>query len=97
MRTVLADGETGVPDGAPYHRIMVTAAAWDIPPSWISGLTEKGRLVVPLTVCGTTRTIGFDRDDNGLISHSYGLSHFVPMQGEGAAEERKVMLRAGVA
>jgi protein-L-isoaspartate(D-aspartate) O-methyltransferase len=97
VRTVLDDGEHGVADGAPFDRIIVTAAAWDIPPSWIGGLAEKGRLVVPLTVCGTTRSIGFDRDGSGLVSRSYGLAHFVPMQGEGAAEERKVMLREGVA
>ncbi|MCX5258636.1 methyltransferase, FxLD system [Streptomyces canus] len=96
VKTVLADGERSVPDGAPYDRIIVTAAAWDIPPSWIDGLTEKGRLVVPLTVCGTTRSIAFDRDGAGLLSRSYRLAHFVPMQGEGAAEERKVLLREGV-
>ncbi|MEH0412210.1 methyltransferase, FxLD system [Streptomyces scabiei] len=96
VKTVLADGERGVPDGAPYDRIIVTAAAWDIPPSWIDGLAEKGRLVVPLTVCGTTRSIAFDRDGAGLLSRSYRLAHFVPMQGEGAAEERKVLLREGV-
>lgn len=97
VKTILADGENGVPDGGPYDRIMVTAAAWDIPPWWISSLTEHGRLIVPLTVCGTTRSIAFDREAKGLISRSYGLAHFVPMQGEGAAEERKVMLRDGVA
>jgi protein-L-isoaspartate(D-aspartate) O-methyltransferase len=96
VKTVLADGERGVPDAAPYDRIIVTAAAWDIPPSWIDGLTKKGRLVVPLTVCGTTRSIAFDRDGAGLLSRSYRLAHFVPMQGEGAAEERKVLLREGV-
>ncbi|WP_328876800.1 methyltransferase, FxLD system [Streptomyces sp. NBC_00299] len=98
VKTVLADGEGGVPDGAPYDRIIVTAAAWDIPPSWISELTGNGRLVVPLTVRGTTRSIAFDRDGKDLISHSYRLARFVPMQGEGAAkEERKAMLRDGVA
>ncbi|WP_181785478.1 methyltransferase, FxLD system [Streptomyces phytophilus] len=97
VRTVLDDGDHGVPDSAPYDRIIVTAAAWDIPSSWINGLTEKGRLVVPLTVCGTTRSIAFDHDGDGLISRSYGLAHFVPMQGEGAAQERKVVLRRGVA
>ncbi|MGW3073678.1 methyltransferase, FxLD system [Kitasatospora sp. NPDC001132] len=97
VRTVLADGEGGVPEGAPYDVIIVTAAAWDIPPSWIDGLTPAGRLVVPLTVCGTTRSIAFDRDGTGLVSRSYSLARFVPMQGEGVAEERKVMLREGVA
>ncbi|MXM62146.1 methyltransferase, FxLD system [Streptomyces sp. HUCO-GS316] len=97
VKTVLADGETGVPDGAPYDRIIVTAAAWDIPPSWINELAEKGRLVVPLTVRGTTRSIAFDREGEGLVSHSYRLARFVPMQGEGAAKERKALLRDGVA
>ncbi|MGW0708185.1 methyltransferase, FxLD system [Streptomyces sp. NPDC002643] len=98
VKTVLADGETGVPDGAPYDRIIVTASAWDIPSSWISGLSGNGRLVVPLTIHGTTRSIAFDRDGEGLLSHSYRLAHFVPMRGEGAAtEERKVLLRDGVA
>ncbi|MGW4982622.1 methyltransferase, FxLD system [Streptomyces mirabilis] len=97
VKTVLADGEAGVPDGAPYDRIIVTAAAWDIPPSWISELAEKGRLVVPLTVRGTTRSIAFERDGEDLVSHSYRLARFVPMQGEGAAKERKALLRDGVA
>ncbi|MET9411557.1 methyltransferase, FxLD system [Streptomyces sp. NPDC002935] len=97
VKTVLADGEAGVPDGAPYDRIIVTAAAWDIPPSWISELAEKGRLVVPLTVRGTTRSIAFDRDGDGLVSRSYRMARFVPMQGEGAAKERKALLRDGVA
>ncbi|HSA49499.1 MAG TPA: methyltransferase, FxLD system, partial [Yinghuangia sp.] len=97
VKTVVGDGESGLPDGARYDRIVVTAAAWDIPPAWISGLTETGRLVVPLTVCGTTRSVAFDRDGDGLVSHSYRLAHFVPMQGAGAAEERKVIIREGVA
>ncbi|MGW1729176.1 methyltransferase, FxLD system [Streptomyces sp. NPDC002306] len=98
VRTVLADGETGVPDSAPYDRIIVTAAAWDIPPSWINGLTRNGRLVVPLTLRGTTRSIAFDREGEGLLSRSYRLARFVPMQGEGAPkDERKTLLRDGVA
>lgn len=97
VRTVLADGEAGAPEGAPYDRIVVTAAAWDIPPAWIGQLAEKGRLVVPLTLRGTTRSIAFDRVTEGLTSRSYRLARFVPMQGEGSAEERKVMIREGVA
>lgn len=97
VKVVLADGEAGVPDGAPYDRIIVTAAAWDIPPAWINYLTEQGRLVVPLTVCGVTRSVAFDREGSGLLSRSYCLARFVPMQGEGAASERKVLLREGIA
>ncbi|MPY33419.1 methyltransferase, FxLD system [Streptomyces adustus] len=97
VKTVLADGESGAADGAPYDRIIVTAAAWDIAPAWISGLAGEGRLVVPLTVRGTTRSIAFDRDGESLLGRSYRLARFVPMQGQGAAkEERTVLLRDGV-
>jgi protein-L-isoaspartate(D-aspartate) O-methyltransferase len=97
VNVVLADAEGGVPEGAPYDRIIVTAAAWDIPPAWISQLTERGRLIVPLRMRGLTRSIAFDRDGDGLVSRDYCLARFVPVQGDGAYEERKVMLRDGIA
>ncbi|MEU0073514.1 methyltransferase, FxLD system [Streptomyces sp. NPDC006332] len=95
VKTVVADAEAGVPDGAPYDRIIVTVAAWDIPPSWISELAEKGRLIVPLTVRGTTRSIAFDREGEGLVSRSYRLARFVPMQGgEPPRNARRCCVRA---
>ena len=97
VNVVLADAEGGVPDGAPYDRIIVTAAAWDIAPPWIGDLAETGRLVVPLRTGGITRSIAFDREGEKLVSRSYCLARFVPMQGDGAYDERKVMLRDGVA
>ena len=97
VNVVLADAERGVPDGAPYERIIVTAAAWDIAPAWIDDLTETGRVVVPLRTGGITRSIAFDRKGERLVSRSYCLARFVPMQGDGAYDERKVMLRDGVA
>jgi protein-L-isoaspartate(D-aspartate) O-methyltransferase len=97
VNAVLADAEGGVPEGAPYDRIIVTAAAWDIPPAWIAQLTEQGRLIVPLRMRGLTRSIAFDRDGDGLVGRDYCLARFVPVQGEGAYEERKVMPQDGIA
>jgi protein-L-isoaspartate(D-aspartate) O-methyltransferase len=96
VRVVLADAEHGVPDGAPYDRIIVTAAACDIPPAWISQLAPDGRLVVPLRFRGLTRTVTFERDRGGLVSRHYRLAAFVPFQGEGAHADRKVRIRDGV-
>jgi protein-L-isoaspartate(D-aspartate) O-methyltransferase len=76
VRVVLADAEDGVPDGAPYDRIVVTAGAWDIPPAWISQLSgPDGRLVVPLRLRGLTRTVVFERDASGLASLHYQRRH----------------------
>jgi protein-L-isoaspartate(D-aspartate) O-methyltransferase len=96
VTVVLADAEGGVPGGAPYDRIIVTAGTWDIPPAWIAQLTQRGRLVVPLRMRGLTRSIAFYRDGGDLVSHDYCLARFVPMQGDGAYDERKVMLRDGI-
>jgi len=47
--TVLAgDGAAGVPEAAPFDRILVSAACTDIAPAWISQLGDDGRLVFPL-------------------------------------------------
>ncbi|MGH3566668.1 MAG: methyltransferase, FxLD system [Pseudonocardia sp.] len=97
VEVVLADAESGVPRGAPYDRIIVTAGAWDIPPAWLEQLCEHGRIVVPLRLKGLTRSIAFDRTRTGLCSHSYRLCGFVPMQGSGAHTERVVPLDEGVA
>lgn len=97
VEVVLADADNGLPEWAPYDRIIVTAGAWDIPPAWVDQLSEYGRIVVPLRIKGLTRSIAFDRDGEGLVSRSYGLCSFVPMQGSGSHNERLVQLDEGVA
>lgn len=92
VNVMLADAEGGVPDHAPYDRIIVTAGAWDIPPPWSDQLAEGGRLVVPLRMRGLTRSIVFERADGNLASRAYELCGFVPMQGAGERRERLVFL-----
>ncbi|GCD41764.1 methyltransferase, FxLD system [Streptomyces paromomycinus] len=95
VQVVLADAGSGVPEHAPFDRIMVTAAAWDIPPAWRDQISERGRIVVPLRMRGITRSVAFDRDGTGLVSASYRLCGFVPMQGNGAYAERVLPLGEG--
>jgi protein-L-isoaspartate(D-aspartate) O-methyltransferase len=90
VRVVQADGEYGVPEGAPYDRIVVTVTAWDVPTAWVDQLRPGGRIVVPLRVRGQTRSIAFDRVDSHLESRSTTLCGFVCMQGAGANYERLV-------
>lgn len=94
---LLGDADRGVPESAPYDRIIVTAGAWDIPPAWIEQLAGDGRIVVPLRLKGLTRSIAFDRDGGTLVSRSYGLCSFVPVQGAGERGERVVRLDDGIA
>jgi protein-L-isoaspartate(D-aspartate) O-methyltransferase len=44
----VGDGMAGAPDLAPFDRIMVTAAAEDIPDALVAQLAEGGKMVLPV-------------------------------------------------
>jgi len=92
VTVVLADAEHGVPDHAPYDRIIVTVGVWDVPPSWGDQLSGQGRLVVPLRMRGLSRSVSFVREDDHLVSLGHEMAGFVAMQGAGAHPERLVPL-----
>lgn len=48
VEVVVGDGRQGHGSGAPYDRIIVTAAARALPTVWLEQLAEGGRLVVPV-------------------------------------------------
>lgn len=93
VNVVLADAENGVPEQAPYDRIIVTVSAWDIPPAWVEQLAPGGRIVVPLRMRGLTRSLALDRDGDHLVSRSAMICGFVRMQGAGAHQERVLPVR----
>ncbi|WP_285702162.1 methyltransferase, FxLD system [Actinomadura sp. NBRC 104412] len=93
VNVLLADAEGGVPEHAPYDRIIVTVGAWDIPPAWTEQLAEDGRLVVPLRMRGVTRSLALEREGDHLVSRSAHVCGFVKMQGAGAHDERLWLLR----
>lgn len=92
VNVVLADAEHGVPDHAPYDRIIVTVGVWDVPPAWVSQLTEHGRIVVPLRMRGLGRSVSFVREGDHLLSLGHEMAGFVAVQGAGARPERLVPL-----
>lgn len=89
ITVVTADAENGVPEHAPYDRIVATVQAADIPPSWMEQLKDGGRLVVPLRMRGMTRAAAFVRESDHLVSDGFELCGFVPMRGAG---ENRVQL-----
>ena len=44
----VGDGMGGAPDLAPFDRIMVTAAAEDVPEALVAQLAEQGKMVLPV-------------------------------------------------
>jgi len=92
VRVLLADAEHGVPGEGPFDAIIVTVGAWDVAPAWLDLLTRDGMLVVPLVMNGVTRTIGFRRHGDHLVSTSTEVAGFVPMQGDGSHAELVIPL-----
>ena len=57
VEVVVGDGLAGVPEHAPYDRILVTAAAERIPETLTDQLAEGGVMLLPLGPHGGTRHI----------------------------------------
>jgi protein-L-isoaspartate(D-aspartate) O-methyltransferase len=74
---VVRDAAGCLPEYGPFHRILVTAGAWDIAPAWLSQLAPgDGTLVVPLRINGVIRSIAFQRGGDHLISRSAEVCGF---------------------
>ena len=76
----LGDGTLGWPEQAPFERIVVTAAASDIPPVLARQLATGGIMVVPVDDgVGDPRLIRVRRTDDGLDTEDLGPIRFVPL------------------
>ncbi|WP_433531294.1 methyltransferase, FxLD system [Micromonospora sp. CA-263727] len=92
VNVVLADAEHGVPQHAPFDRIIVTVGVFDLPPAWWTQLSVGGRIVVPLRIRGLSRSLALVRDGDHLASVGHEMAGFVAVQGAGAHAERLVTL-----
>lgn len=82
------DGAAGVPEAAPFDRILVSAGCADIAAAWVGQLGDDGRLVLPLchaSAIGHQVTSGViltvHKLDERLSGEILGPVVFVAMQG----------------
>ncbi|MEX5712971.1 hypothetical protein AB1484_33145, partial [Parafrankia sp. FMc6] len=93
---VLGDGALGHPAGGPYDRIIATVSAYETPTTWLDQLSPTGRLVLPLRLRGTnSRSIAFERTEDGWRSQASQLTVFMPLRGLGDDARRIVPLTSG--
>jgi protein-L-isoaspartate(D-aspartate) O-methyltransferase len=77
---VVGDGLTGYPEGAPYDRIIVTAAAEEIPESLVAQLAEGGVLLLPLGPHGgAQRIVKLTKSSDGVKRQDLIWVRFVPL------------------
>ena len=82
------DGTLGWPEQAPFDRIMITAAAPEIPDPLLAQLAEGGILVVPVGSRFSQQLLRIRKTKDGLIREYHTPCVFVPLIGaHGWAEE----------
>lgn len=80
ITTLLGDGYEGALQYAPFDRILVTAAAPNIPTTLVEQLKIGGRLVVPVGNSEEQEmTLLIKTDNEHTEQHTYGKFRFVPM------------------
>jgi protein-L-isoaspartate(D-aspartate) O-methyltransferase len=80
VEVVVGDGFSGVPERAPYDRIIVTAAAEDVPPALVEQLGEGGIMVLPLGPHhGAQSIVRLTKTAQGLAREELIAVRFVPL------------------
>ncbi len=75
----VGDGYEGWPAGAPYDRIIVTAAPESIPVALLAQLGAGGVLVAPVGAREDQRLMRLRKHEGDVISEDLGAILFVPM------------------
>jgi protein-L-isoaspartate(D-aspartate) O-methyltransferase len=87
VQVISADGGYGVPDAAPFDRIILTVGAPDITPAWWNQLKPEGRLVLPLLLRGSMKSVAFEPEQDHLKSLSVTDCGFIALRGDFASTQ----------
>ena len=78
----VADGTLGLPEQAPYDRIIVTAAAPKIPPALVEQLADGGLLLIPVGGRMMQTLTAVEKHGEKTVERNLGGCVFVPLIGE---------------
>jgi protein-L-isoaspartate(D-aspartate) O-methyltransferase len=82
VEVAVGDGTQGLPEHAPYHAILVSAAFPRVPPPLVEQLALGGRLIQPIGPGGEERVMLFEKEAEGLMRRSTIVgAHFVRLYG----------------
>jgi protein-L-isoaspartate(D-aspartate) O-methyltransferase len=83
----VGDGSCGLAEHAPYDRILVTAAAPDVPQALLEQLGDGGRLVIPVGGRGGQLLERWFRQGDHFTHEEITPVAFVPLRGQFGWEE----------
>jgi protein-L-isoaspartate(D-aspartate) O-methyltransferase len=75
------DGSYGWSDQAPFDRIIVAAAAPEVPQPLVQQMARAGKMVIPLGPVGSQRLARVTRTGTSLQIEDCGPAEFVPLLG----------------
>ena len=78
---IVGDGFAGAPEHAPFDRIIVTAAADDVPPALVEQLAANGKIVLPIGPRnGTQHIVKLTKKEDGALEREDLIAvRFVPL------------------
>ncbi len=80
IKAFFDDGNKGLPSFAPFDRIIVTAAAPEIPENLINQLKTGGILLLPLGLGEVQKMVRITKNADGSLStQNFGNYRFVPL------------------
>ncbi len=85
VRVFCRDGYLGVPEAAPFDRIVATVGCSDISPHWIEQLEPDGSMLIPLQHSHFDPLVEIRRDPEEpgcAVGRIVGRCGFMPIQGE---------------
>lgn len=89
VTVITADGSVGLPNQAPFDRIILTAAAEDVPQPLLAQLRMGGNMVLPVGQSDTVQTvIKVTKTEDGLDYEELDEVRFVPLL-EGIAQDMR--------
>ncbi|MBV9192298.1 MAG: protein-L-isoaspartate(D-aspartate) O-methyltransferase [Betaproteobacteria bacterium] len=81
LRLAYGDGYKGLERAAPFHSIVVAAAAARVPEALVSQLAAGGKMILPLAAnSGEQRLVLIERSGRGLKESELDPVRFVPME-----------------
>jgi protein-L-isoaspartate(D-aspartate) O-methyltransferase len=80
LRLAHGDGYAGLEQAAPFHSIIVAAAAPSVPEALLRQLAPGGRMILPLAANNAQRLVLIERSGRAYLESELDPVRFVPMK-----------------